>query len=72
MAGLASIGTARGMGAVVSAYDVRPVVREQVESLGGNFLAVPYVEDGSGAGGYAKEMSAGYKEAEVITVDYGS
>ena len=39
----------------------------QVESLGGSFLSVPYVEDGSGAGGYAKEMSAGYKEAEVRT-----
>ena len=37
-----------------------------MESLGGNFLSVPYVEDGSGAGGYAKEMSAGYKEAEVV------
>lgn len=65
VAGLASIGTARGMGAVVSAYDVRPVVREQVESLGGNFLSVPYIEDGSGAGGYAKEMSQGYKDAEA-------
>ena len=42
----------------------------QVESLGGSFLSVPYVEDGSGAGGYAKEMSAGYKEAEVRTCIY--
>ena len=36
-----------------------------MESLGGVFLSVPYQEDGSGSGGYAKEMSAGYKEAEV-------
>lgn len=53
------------MGARVSAYDVRPVVAEQVESLGGTFLRVDYVEDGSGEGGYAKEMSEGYKLAEV-------
>tara|TARA_B110001452_G_scaffold181052_1_gene151990 strand:- start:164 stop:286 length:123 start_codon:yes stop_codon:yes gene_type:complete len=38
----------------------------QVESLGGKFLRVPYEEDGSGAGGYAKEMSDGYKAAEQV------
>lgn len=64
VAGLAAIGTAKSMGAVVKAYDVRPVVREQVESLGGQFLKVNYEEDGSGTGGYAKEMSDEYKEAE--------
>ena len=42
-----------------------PLTLTQVESLGGNFLSVPYVEDGSGQGGYAKEMSQGYKDAEV-------
>lgn len=65
MAGLAAIGTAKSMGAIVSAYDVRPAAREQVESLGGKFLAVDYQEDGSGQGGYAKEMSEQYKQAEV-------
>jgi NAD(P) transhydrogenase len=68
VAGLAAIGTAKGLGAIVNAYDVRPVVREQVESLGGVFLTVPYSEDGSGQGGYAKEMSDGYKAAEKEAV----
>jgi NAD(P) transhydrogenase len=65
VAGLAAIQTAKNMGAIVRAYDVRPVVKEQVESLGGQFLQVDYKEDGSGAGGYAKEMSDGYKAAEA-------
>ena len=52
VAGLAAIQTAKNMGAQVFGYDVRPVVKEQVESMGGTFLAVDYVEDGSGAGGY--------------------
>ncbi len=60
VAGLAAVQTANNLGAVVSAYDVRSVVREQVESLGGSFLQVDYAEDGAGAGGYAKEMSDGY------------
>lgn len=64
VAGLAAIGAAKSLGAVVSAYDVRPVVREQVESLGGRFLSVDFAEDGSGTGGYAKEMSDAYKAAE--------
>ena len=62
VAGLAAIAQAKAMGAVVRAYDVRPVVREQIESLGAEFLQVEYEEDGSGAGGYAKEMSDGWKE----------
>lgn len=62
VAGLAAISQAKAMGAVVRAYDVRPVVREQIESLGAEFLQVEYEEDGSGAGGYAKEMSDGWKE----------
>jgi len=65
VAGLAAVQTANNLGAVVSAYDVRSVVREQVESLGGSFLQVDYEEDGAGAGGYAKEMSDGYKAAEA-------
>ena len=64
VAGLAAIQTAKNLGAIVQAYDVRPVVQEQVESMGGKFLKVPYEEDGSGAGGYAKEMSDEYKAAE--------
>ncbi|CAM9361704.1 unnamed protein product, partial [Discosporangium mesarthrocarpum] len=63
VAGLASIAQAKAMGAIVRAYDVRPVVREQIESLGAEFLTVEYEEDGSGSGGYAKEMSDGWKEA---------
>lgn len=57
VAGLAAIQTAKNMGAVVRAFDVRPVTKEQVEAMGGQFLEVDYKEDGSGAGGYAKEMS---------------
>ena len=64
VAGLAAIQAAKNAGADVRAYDVRPAVREQVESLGGKFLKVPYEEDGSGTGGYAKEMSDAYKAAE--------
>jgi threonine dehydrogenase-like Zn-dependent dehydrogenase len=64
VAGLAAVQAARGLGAVVHAYDVRPAARDQVESMGGQFLAVGFREDGSGSGGYAKEMSAGYKAAE--------
>ena len=66
VAGLAAIQAAKNAGADVRAYDVRPAVKEQVESLGGKFLRVPYEEDGSGAGGYAKEMSDGYKAAEQV------
>jgi len=52
------------MGAIVRAFDARPVVKEQVESLGAEFLEVDYREDGSGHGGYAKEMSEEYKMAQ--------
>ena len=57
VAGLAAIQTAKNMGAIVRAFDVRPVTKEQVEAMGGHFLEVDHVEDGSGTGGYAKEMS---------------
>jgi len=66
VAGLAAIQTAKNMGAIVMAYDVRPAAKEQVESMGGKFLKVDFEEDGSGAGGYAKEMSAEYKAAEAL------
>ncbi len=64
VAGLAAIQTAKNMGAIVRAFDVRPVCKEQVESMGATFLEVDIDEDGSGAGGYAKEMSDEYKEAQ--------
>jgi NAD(P) transhydrogenase subunit alpha len=58
VAGLQAIATARRLGAVVSAFDVRPVVREQVESLGATFLEVDLPETGETTGGYAEELSA--------------
>ena len=54
VAGLAAIQTARNMGAIVRAFDVRAVTKEQVESMGATFLEVEVQEDGAGAGGYAK------------------
>ncbi|MGN6319311.1 Re/Si-specific NAD(P)(+) transhydrogenase subunit alpha [Trinickia sp.] len=65
VAGLAAIGAARSLGAVVRAFDTRPEVEQQVQSMGAEFLTVEIEEDGSGAGGYAKEMSARYLEAEL-------
>eukprot|EP00934_Nitzschia_sp_Nitz4_P007910 Nitzschia sp. Nitz4//scaffold11_size288233//39866//43487//NITZ4_000738-RA/size288233-snap-gene-0.40-mRNA-1//-1//CDS//3329533966//7900//frame0 len=65
VAGLAAIQTAKNMGAIVRAFDVRPVAKEQVESMGATFLEVDIDEDGSGAGGYAKEMSDDYKKAQA-------
>jgi NAD(P) transhydrogenase subunit alpha len=65
VAGLAAIGAARSLGAVVRAFDTRPVVKEQVESLGAQFLELEFEEDGSGAGGYAKTMSKEFIEAEM-------
>ncbi len=65
VAGLQAIATARRLGAVVSAFDVREAAREQVESLGATFLSVPSVqESGEGSGGYAKEMSLAYQKAQ--------
>jgi NAD(P) transhydrogenase subunit alpha len=72
VAGLMAIGTARRLGAVVEATDVRPVVKEQVESLGGTFIEVEMTDEEKAkaetAGGYATEMSDDYKrrQAELI------
>ena len=68
VAGLQAIATAKRLGAVVSAFDVRPVVKEQVESLGAKFVEVPVAEAGEASGGYAKEMSEDYKrkQSELI------
>jgi len=57
VAGLQAIATARRLGAVVSAFDVRPAVQEQVESLGAKFLRLEITEQAEGSGGYAKELS---------------
>mmetsp|Transcript_27869 Transcript_27869/g.32006 ORF Transcript_27869/g.32006 Transcript_27869/m.32006 type:complete len:406 (-) Transcript_27869:2308-3525(-) len=65
VAGLAAVQTAKNMGAIVRAFDVRPVCKEQVESMGATFLEVNFQEDGSGSGGYAKEMSDEYKAAQA-------
>ncbi len=66
VAGLSAIGAARGMGAMVRAFDTRPEVREQVQSMGAEFLEVTGIaEDGSGAGGYGKTMSPAFIEAEM-------
>ncbi len=64
VAGLASIGAARGLGAIVRAFDTRPAVEEQVQSMGAEFLTVEIEEDGTGSGGYAKEMSQAFIDAE--------
>lgn len=57
VAGLQAIATAHRLGAVVEAYDVRAVVKEQVESLGATFVEVPAIEDAETEGGYAREVS---------------
>jgi NAD(P) transhydrogenase subunit alpha len=65
VAGLAAIAAARGMGAVVEAFDTRPAVKEQVESLGASFLELDFEESGEGGGGYAKVMSQEFIDAEM-------
>lgn len=66
VAGLAAIGAAKSMGAIVRAFDTRPEVKEQVESMDAEFLMLEFDdEDGSGEGGYAKTMSPEFIEAEM-------
>jgi len=65
VAGLAAIGAARGLGAIVRAFDTRLAAREQVESMGADFLELEFDEDGDGAGGYAKLMSPEFIAAEM-------
>ena len=64
VAGLAAIGTAANLGAIVRANDTRAEVADQVVSLGGEFVKVDYEEEGSGGGGYAKVMSEGFLAAQ--------
>jgi NAD(P) transhydrogenase subunit alpha len=73
VAGLQAIGTAKRLGAIVEATDVRPETKEQVESLGGKFLQVQGVEVKQAQGGYAQEQSDEYKkkQAEMISAAIG-
>ncbi len=64
VAGLAAIGTAANLGAIVRANDTRAEVADQVVSLGGEFVKVDYEEEGAGGGGYAKVMSEGFMKAQ--------
>ena len=65
VAGLAAIGAAKSMGAIVRAFDTRPEVKEQVESMDADFLMLDFEEEGSGSGGYAKVMSEEFIKAEM-------
>lgn len=65
VAGLAAIGAAKSMGAIVRAFDTRPEVQEQIESMDAEFLLLDFAEAGSGTGGYAKTMSKEFIDAEM-------
>src|SRR3990172_772393 len=73
VAGLQAIATARRLGAVVEAFDVRPAAKEQVESLGARFVDVPLFGIGQGhaetAAGYAREMSDDYRQRQAAVID---
>jgi H+-translocating NAD(P) transhydrogenase subunit alpha len=65
VAGLAAIGAARGLGAIVRAFDTRAAVKDQVKSMGAEFIELDVQEEGEGGGGYAKEMSPAFIKAEM-------
>ena len=65
VAGLSAIGAARSLGAIVRAFDPRSATREQVQSMGAEFLEINVAEEGEGKGGYAKEMSDAFLQAEM-------
>ena len=65
VAGLSAIGAAKGMGAIVRAFDTRPEVKEQIESMHAEFLMLDFAESGTGTGGYAKVMSQEFIDAEM-------
>jgi len=73
VAGLQAIATAKRLGAVIEAFDVRPAVKEQVESLGAKFVEVPISDEekrqAETAGGYAREMSEDYKRRQAALID---
>jgi NAD(P) transhydrogenase subunit alpha len=68
VAGLQVIATAKRLGAVVEVSDIRPAVKEQVESLGGRFIELPLAESGEGTGGYAREMGEDFlrRQREIV------
>ena len=68
VAGLQAIATARRLGAVVEAFDVRPAVKEQVQSLGAGFIEVEGGDDGEDTGGYAREMDADYRRRQTEAI----
>ncbi len=68
VAGLQAIATARRLGGIVSAFDVRPAVKEQIESLGARFIAPEATVQGEGAGGYAKELSEEQHRKELALI----
>ncbi len=65
VAGLAAIGTAKALGAIVRAFDTRPEVKEQIQSMDAEFLELDFKEEGTGKGGYAKVMSKEFIKAEM-------
>ena len=65
VAGLAAIGTAKSLGAIVRAFDTRPEVKDQIQSMDAEFLELDFAEDGTGEGGYARVMSKEFIEAEM-------
>jgi H+-translocating NAD(P) transhydrogenase subunit alpha len=65
VAGLSALGAANGLGAIVRAFDTRPEVRDQVKSMGAEFLELHFEEEGAGVGGYAKQMSPEFIKAEM-------
>ena len=70
VAGLQAIATAKRLGSVVEAYDVRSVVKEQVESLGGVFIELPAAADAEAAGGYAREQTEYFRtnqEQDIVS-----
>lgn len=69
VAGLAAIGTARRLGALVSAHDIRPQARGEIESLGARFAELPPVSGGSGVDGYARELTAAERQAQQAALD---
>jgi len=68
VAGLQAIATARRLGAMVEAFDVRAAAKEQVESLGAKFVEVPAEEDAEDAGGYAREMNEEYRQKQAALI----
>ncbi len=65
VAGLSAIATAKSLGAIVRAFDTRPEVKEQIQSMDAEFLELEFEEDGNGEGGYAKVMSKEFIDAEM-------